>query len=439
MGVMGVTGVTGVAVLLGVFAVGLTLGCAPKTPAQKPQAQEIDYWTCGMHPEVRSDEPGDCPICGMDLIPVYKKARASLDTLGPIEETPRTVQLSATQIKLAGIATVPVTRRELNLSIRTTGTVEFDERALAAVSARFSGRVERLYVNYEGAVVSAGSPLADIYSPELAAAQQEYLSAAKAFGALSPQSSAEVLANAQALLDASRERLRLWGITDRQISELEKTSVPRYTMTILSPQSGTVTMRHVVEGQYVMAGEPLFEIANPSRVWVQAVVYEQDILSVRVGQHAVFSMPGERSRGSEGEVSFISPVLDEATRSVRVRIQPESITSFIKPGMYVDVDIHVPQGEVLAVPRDAVLDTGEGLIAYVDSGNGLFVARKVEVGPAADGFYPVLAGLEEGERVVARGAFLVDSETRITGGASALYGGASEVNQNNAPAPVHQH
>ncbi len=395
-------------------------------------------WTCGMHPQVRSDKPGDCPICGMDLIPVKSGGTEHSHDA----DAPRMIQLSANQMNLAGVGTATVEKLELNHSIKTTATVVFDERALATVSARFGGRIERLYVNFQGAVVNAGSALAEIYSPELAAAQQEYLSAHAAFQALPEDASEEVKANARALHNAAYERLKLWGITDAQIAELERTGSVRYTMAIVAPQSGTVTRQHVVQGEYVKTGQPLFEIGNPHLVWIQAAVYEQDISSVKLGQHALFSLPGDPSQRYEGKVTFIAPVLDEATRSVKVRIQPKSTSSYVKPGMYVDVDIHQPVGKVLAVPRDAVIDTGEELIVYVDAGDGMFIARKVEVGPSADGYYPVISGLAEGEKVVARGGFLIDSETRITGGSSALYGGASEVDAGGGEAPpahLHQH
>lgn len=400
--------------------------------SEKSSEESVEYYTCGMHPDVRSDKPGDCPICGMDLIPVHAKDVQSSDDGDAA--APRMIKLSANQIRLAGVATAVVKRRELHRSIKTTGTVEFDERALATVSARFGGRIERLYVNFQGAVVSHGSALVEMYSPELAAAQQEYLSALKS---LQEQSSEQIAVNFKALVNASRERLKLWGITDAQIGKLERTGIVRYTMTVPAPQSGTVTLQHVVAGEYVKTGQPLFEIGNPRRVWIQAAVYEQDISSVKIGQHAEFSLPGDPSQRYEGTVTFIAPVLDAATRSVKVRIQPKSTTSVVKPGMYVDVDIHQPVGQVLAVPRDAVIDTGEELIAYVDAGDGMFVARKVEVGVQAGGYYPVVSGLSEGEVVVARGGFLIDSETRITGGFSALYGGASEVD-GEAPA-VHHH
>lgn len=397
----------------------------------------VEYWTCGMHPQVRADKPGDCPICGMDLIPVYAGGMQSSDDG---EAKPRMIQLSANQMRLVGVGTAPVRSRELVRTIKTTGTVEFDERSLATVSARFGGRIERLYVNFQGAVVSAGSALVEIYSPELAAAQQEYLSALKSLEALPEQSSEQIVVNSKALVDASRERLKLWGITDAQIAKLKRTGTVSYTMTLFAPQSGTVTRQHVVAGEYVKTGQPLFEIGDPRRVWIQAAVYEQDISSVKIGQHAEFFLPGDPSRRYEAKVTFIAPVLDPATRSVKVRLQPKSTSSYVKPGMYVDVDIHNPVGEVLAVPRDAVIDTGEELIVYVSAGDGLFVARKVQMGPEAGGFYPVISGLAEGEQVVARGGFLLDSETRITGGASALYGGASEVEgEGESQPPVHHH
>lgn len=388
-------------------------------------------WTCGMHPQVRSDKPGDCPICGMDLIPLESETGRSQDA-----DAPQMVQLTQNEINLARVGTVEIEKKELSQTLRTTGIVEFDERALQTVSARFGGRIERLYVNYQGAVVSGGSPLAEIYSPELAAAQQEYISARASYESLAEGASGQIKDNAKALYDASRDRLKLWGITDRQIDELERTGSPRYTMTVFAPQSGTVTAQHVVEGEYVKTGQPLIEIGNPRRVWIQAVVYEQDISSVKRGQYAEFSIPGNRPETYEGTVTFIAPVLDPVTRSVKVRIQPQSTSSNIKPGMYVDVDIHQPGDEALAVPRDAVIDTGEESIVYIDAGDGMFIAREIKVGPASGEYYPVLSGLSEGEKVVARGAFLIDSETRITGGSSALYGGASEVDDQT---PVHQH
>ena len=396
------------------------------TPVAEVSGRKVLYWYDPMVPGSRFDKPGKSPFMDMQLVPKYADEEAS-----PAGGAP-SVSLSAAAIRAAGVATVSVTRRDLSDQIRAVGTIEADETRLERVAARVPGRIERLYANFTGQAVRRGSPLFELYSPELLATQREYLLALENRRRLRG-SSPEALRSAESLVEAARDRLRLWGISGDQIRALESTGRPTVSSTYRSPVSGTVVQKNVFEGQYVAEGADLYLLADLSSVWLVAQVYEFELGRLRVGQPvtATFSaLPGvERS----GRVAFIEPTLERDTRTVRVRIALPNPGGDLKPGMFADAKLTLPLGKRLAVPRSAVIDTGARQVVYVETAPGTFASRDVKLGAAAGDLREVIEGLNEGEKVVAAANFFVDSQAQLAGGSSIQWSGALEVKATPPP------
>ena len=397
------------------------------TPVAEAGGRKVLYWYDPMAPGSRFDKPGRSPFMDMQLVPKYADEDAS--AAGGAAPS---VSLSAAAIQATGVATVSVTRQDLSDVIRAVGTIEADETKLERVAARVPGRIERLYANFTGQAVRRGAPLFDLYSPDLLATQREYLLALENRGRLGG-SSPEALRSAESLVEAARDRLRLWGITDNQIRSLERTGRPTVSSTYRSPVSGTVVQKNVFEGQYVQEGTDLYFLADLSSVWLVAQVYEFELGRLRAGQPvtATFSaLPGlERS----GRIVFIEPTLERDTRTVRVRIALPNPGGDLKPGMFADARLTVPLGERLAVPRTAVIDTGARQVVYVETAPGTFAPRDVKLGAAAGDLREVTKGLNEGEKVVAAANFFVDSQAQLAGGSSIQWSGALEVKATPAP------
>jgi membrane fusion protein, copper/silver efflux system len=452
----------------------------PKSATEAGAISAYEYY-CPMHPSVVRGEPGNCPICGM---PLTKREKGEAPEL-PAGTLAR-VQLSPQRMELGGIGTSEVGYRPVEREIRTVGTIELDERRVAHIAARTAGRVEKLYVDFTGEKVGRGDPLVDVYSPELISTQQEYLLALRTFGgrkdagapgaaaagASTAGTAAGTSSEAKSLLDASRERLRLWGVGDDQIADLEREGKPRERLTIRSPISGTVTAKKVQAGQYVGEGTEMYTIADLSSVWMTGSIYEADAGSVRVGQPVEVRSSNDPDRVFHGEIAFVQPVVEAATRTLRIRVNVPNPDGNLRPGAYVDVRIDQasgassasgsasaiadsyecpmgaefvsdrpgkcpkcgmdivkvergPAGQSLAIPESAVIDTGTRKIVYLEREPGIFDALEVKLGPHAGGYYPVLEGLTAGDRIVTAGAFLVDAEGRLNPAAASSYFGAS--------------
>ena len=382
----------------------------------------IAYYTCTMHPSVRATEPGRCPICNMDLVPVRVSAA------GDTQSVDLTFTVPPAKQQLVGVTFASVGRSNAQRTVRAFGRVAADETRTTDVNLRVGGWIEDLYVDFTGRVVRRGEPLFTLYSPELLAAQGEFqvaLSAAQSGG--SAEEGARLVASA-------RERLRLWQMTDDQIRALEAGGAPTTTVAIASPATGVVVEKMAVKGMRVEPGMTLYTIVDLSRVWVNADVYESELPLVHIGQHAHVTVPSVPRRVIEGTIAYIDPVLDPATRTARARLSISNEKGDLKPEMFVEVGIQVELGERLVVPESAVLRTGERQIVFVDKGGGVFEARLVTLGVRAGEDVEVVDGLHEGERVVASANFLIDAEAQVQGVLRRMEGDASP-----SPAPVHRH
>jgi membrane fusion protein, copper/silver efflux system len=328
--------------------------------------------------------------------------------------TPGMVMVSPEKQQLLGVRTAVVEKRPLVKSVRTVGIITYDETKITQVYSKIEGWIDKLYVNYTGKLVEKGQPLFTIYSPDLLATQQEYLLAIKAKERLSASSIPEVRSGAVSLVEASKRRLALWDISENQIRELEEKGEAHRTLTLHAPHSGFVIKKEAYQGMKIMPDKELYTIADLSMVWVNVDIYESEIPFVRPGQRASVSLSYDPGAPLNGKVSYIYPSVDEKTRTAKVRLEFPNPGFKLKPEMYVNAEIKIDGGRHLAVPEEAVLDSGMRKVVFIDKGNGHFEAKEVKVGAKMDGHYQVLAGLNEGERVASSSVFLLDSESRMS-------------------------
>ncbi|MFO0842261.1 MAG: efflux RND transporter periplasmic adaptor subunit [Gemmataceae bacterium] len=416
----------------------------PLRGAEQVASSDVEYF-CPMHPQVVTNNPKEkCPICFMNLTRRKKGEAAPGEALPP--GVVQRLQLTPYKVVASGIRTWEVGHEGLVKKVEAVGTVEFDERKLARITARATGksRIDKLYVNVTGQTVQKGAPLADLYSPELVVAQDELLRALEAARGGAGD-------YGQTTLEAARTKLRLLGILPEQIAAVEKSRRRSTHLTIHSPIAGYVIRKYQVAGEYVEEGARLYDVADLSTVWIEAQVYEQDVGFLKLGQAVRATAEAVPNRAFEGKLAFLYPHLDQGSRTLRVRFdvpnpdhekKPEAS---LKPGMFATVRIEVPaaelgppfaarDGRVLAVPEDAVVYTGSQKVVFRQEGETTFDAVQVElgplcVGPGGDTFYPVLKGLKEREKVVSVGSYLLDAETRVSAAAGSIYyggGGASK-------------
>ncbi len=465
--------------LLGALLLGMGLNYlfspgAPSPGQQTSQAgaekteRKIRHWTCSMHPQIKQSGPGKCPICGMDLIPIYDDAG---DEGGEVS-----LKLGKRAQVLAAVATTEVARRPLRKEIYTVGKMDYDEGSLAYVSAWIGGRIDKLFADFTGIQVKKGEHLVLLYSPELMSAQEEYLLALRDRQRVKGQSS-QIATMSKNTLAASREKLLLYGITKKQLKQIERKGKVQTHLTIYAPISGTVIHKKALEGMYVKTGDQIYTIADLSHLWLYLDIYEYDLAWIKFGQPVEVSTeayPGETSRGT---VTFIDPFLNEKTRTVKVRVNVPNPEGRLRPGMYANARIKVQINEagqvvvaglegkymgpmhpeivrdkpgkcpicgmdleliggvagefathepgqapaLLSIPRSAVLDTGKRKLVYVELAPGKYSPREVRLGPAAGDYYPVVEGLKEGERVVTSGNFLIDSQMQLAGKPSLMF------------------
>ena len=409
-------------------------GRKPESAAEHV-AHAKDQYTCPMHPFILKDKPGSCPICGMTLV---KKVEGS--TAGAKEqEMLGQISLSPTQQLLANVATVKVESMPLDKEINATGIVQYDQSRQAKVTAWVAGRIDRLHVDAVGAYVSKGRPVADVYSPDLVSAQQEYLLAIRSRDQLKDSPIQSISQGGEGLVSSSRQRLKLMGVKEWQISALEKGGQPDIRLSIYTPLSGVVIDKLVQVGQYVNVGDPLFNIADLSTVWVEVEVYENEFPFVKLGQRVDIVSQSYPGKTFNGRVSFIYPFLDPKTRTVKVRVELANHGLKLKPDMFVNALIKVRLADALTVPVTALMDTGKRQLVWVETKPGLFEPRDVKVGARVNDRVQIISGLLRGDKVAATGGYLIDSESQLKGGGGAGHAGHEGMKmegQKGAPVPA---
>ncbi|MEW6714443.1 MAG: efflux RND transporter periplasmic adaptor subunit [Nitrospirota bacterium] len=357
---------------------------------------------------------------------VHQHEATSKEAAQPQEaEEENTVEIEPDKQQLIGVKTIAAEVMPMRKIIRTVGRIEYDERKLATINTKFEGWIEKLHVDYTGKYVKKGAPLAEIYSPELMATQQEFLNVLRwtkqntEHRAQNTDTKNEIETmlsqDTERIVDAARQRLKLWDITDEQIKTIEETGKPLRTLTIYSPVSGYVVQKEAVQGMRIMPGEKLFDIADLSTLWVISDIYEYELSYIKVGQTANISLSYLPEKVFSSTIDYIYPALSGDTRTAKVRFTIANSSAQLKPQMFTNVEIKIDMGKKLAIPDDAVIDTGTRQIIYVDKGEGYFEAREVHIGLKADRMTEVLHGLEAGEKVAASGTFLIDSEAQLKG------------------------
>lgn len=336
-------------------------------------------------------------------------------------EEPPTVEIPPEKQQLIGVKTAEVSIKPLQKIIRTVGRIEYDERKLSTVNTKFEGWIEKLYVDYTGRYVKKGEPLAEIYSPELLATQQEFINLLK----WAKQSTEDrrqkteigtmLSRDAESIIEAAKQRLRLWDITDSQIKKIEETGKPIKTLTMYSPASGYVVQKTALQGMRVMPGEKLFDVADLSTVWIISDIYEYELSLIKVGQTANISLSYFPGKEFSSTIDYVYPTLSGETRTAKVRFAIPNPGGQLKPQMFTNVEVKINLGKRLAIPEDAVIDTGTRQIVYVDKGEGYFEPREVMLGLKADGMVEVLKGLKAGEKIASAANFLIDSEAKLKG------------------------
>ncbi|MDD5010615.1 MAG: efflux RND transporter periplasmic adaptor subunit [Phycisphaerae bacterium] len=434
---------------------------AKKTETASSQQTKQEIWTCSMHPQIRQPKPGKCPICFMDLIPVNRQ---------DIQASERQISFSPEAVKLMDIQTAIVERKFAETQIRMVGKVDYDESKIKHITAWVPGRIDRLYVDFTGIVVSEGDHMVYLYSPQLISAQAELLQTVDAKKRLKPDSSEFLVRSTNETLNAAREKLRLLGLTAEQIQDVEKTGQPTDHITITSPIGGIVIEKNANQGMYIDTGTKIYTIADLSQVWVKLDAYESDLVWLRYGQGVEFTTEAYPGEVFKGTISFISPVLDAQTRTVKLRVNVKNPDGKLKPEMFVravvrskvamsgnvmdstlagkwicpmhpsvikpisgqcdicEMDLvktetlgYVSAGQddeqiPLVIPATAPLITGKRAVVYVrlpDANKPTFEGREVVLGPRAGDYYIVNEGLAEGESVVTNGSFKIDADLQI--------------------------
>jgi RND family efflux transporter MFP subunit len=342
------------------------------------------------------------------------------------------VQLTEDEQRSIGVQTTVVRHREIQRQLLAVARVEQAETQLANISARVGGRIDKLRLDYTGQAVGRGQALAEIYSPEVLSSAEEYRLALENRKRLASSAETEAVSGADALVTASRRRLELWGLTAAQINAIASSEKPQLDLTIYSPASGIVIERKVTQGQYVNAGDVLYTISDLNTVWVKADIYQGDLGRVRVGQAVEISSDSVPGAKLQGHVGLIEPMVDAQTRTTAARIQVSNRGMRLRPGMFVNARFATRGEHTLAIPRSAVVDTGTRKLVYVVKGKDMFEAHEVELGAGGEDYYPVMRGLQEGDRIVTQGNFLLDSQTRISGGMTGMFGGSKEFNGQEA-------
>jgi multidrug efflux pump subunit AcrA (membrane-fusion protein) len=393
---------------------------------------------CPMHPTYVSDHAGECPICHMALVPT-EKSEANAGDASASAAPPEgwsVVHATPQAVHLAGVQTVAAVHDTVSRTVRAVGVVRADETRVHQVNTRISGWVEELSVNFTGQFVRAGDSLLTVYSPELLASQEEYLNALGAAPAFERSSLPEVRKGARELLASARARLLLLGVPERLIRSIELSGMAEHRVVLEAPATGYVTGKEIFAGAQIEPGMLLFTIADLSRVWIEADVYEFEASAIRRGAQTVITLPYDPGFRRAASITYVAPTLDPATRTLRVRVELTNADMALRPEMFANVEIRAESGAGVVIPDDAILDSGTRRIVFVETDAGTFEPREITPGVRSDGRAQVLAGVDVGDRVVVRANFLLDSESRLRAAISNFAGG----HQHGAtPSPIPTH
>jgi Cu(I)/Ag(I) efflux system membrane fusion protein len=420
----------GVLLAAGVLAPGCRRAAEPDRGTATPAARHH----CPMHPTYTSDHPGDCPICGMKLVPIQAGEAPAAGSSVPERSV---VTLTTERRQMLGVRTTELRPASLAHEIRTVGRVTTDERRLHHVHTKFEAYVEHLHVDFTGKFVRRGEPLLSLYAPELVATQEEYLLAWRAQKQLEASGIPSVARGGVDLLDAARQRLLFWDISPADIERLQQTGRVTRTLDLYADASGYVVQKNVVHGMRVTPEMTLFDIADLSHLWVLADVYESDLPAVRVGMRAELSVPYVPDRAWRGPVTWVAPTVDAQARTIKVRVEVDNEGDALKPDMFADVLLKSDLGTGLIVPDDAVIHAGERDVVFLDRGQGRFEPIEVELGAKVRGGFHVLRGLAPGDHVVVAANFLLDSESSLKAALVSL-GSSTGSAAGASPAP-HRH
>ena len=407
---------------------------APSGEASAKVERKVAFYRSPMDPSIHADRPTQDSM-GMDFIPVYED---EVEAPSSQVEGRAAVMIPADRRQLLGVQSEVLKRGSLSRSIRTVGRIVPDERLLHHVHTKYDGFIEHVYVDFIGKFVKKGEPLLSIYSPDLFATQQEYLLAIKGARELS-RNQGEASARGTALVEAVRQRLLLWDIRPEEIATLEREGVPRREVDLYSDENGYVLAKVALHGMRVTPADSLFDIADLSRVWVMADVYEADLSAIRLGMQAVVETPSAPGRLLRGPVTFISPTVEASTRTTKVRIEIGNPGGLLKPDMFADVSLNIDLGSALLVPEGAIIDAGARKLAFVDLGEGRYEPRELTLGAKAESGFVVLAGLAEGEKVVVAANFLIDSESSLRAAVQSMKSSSASSPPAAAMASPHAH
>ncbi len=401
--------------IAGLILLGVALGWLVKPSGETSQEAGHDHlgtltdqlWTCSMHPQIKLNEPGDCPICGMDLIPVASNSSSGNSNPLAFEMTPEAVAM-------ANVSTTIVGGTDAKGDLFLSGKIQADERENAAITAKFPGRIEKLYVTFTGEQVRVGQRLASIYSPELLTAQRELIEAVK------------TKASFPELYQAAKEKLKLWKLNDAQISEIEKSGQVKDKIDILAEFSGVVTQRNIAVGDYVSTGQVLFNVVDLSRLWVLMDAYESDLPFIKVGNEVNFNVAGIPGENFKAKVTYIDPMIDPNTRAASIRAEVLNRQSNLKPEMFVTARIQSTQKgsqAKLSIPRTAVLWSGKRSVVYLKVPNSeipTYEMREITLGSRVGDNYQIESGLQAGEEIVTNGVFAIDAAAQLSGNFSMM-------------------
>ena len=411
-------------------------GASP--PDEQPKAElKVLYWQDPMHPAYKSDKPGKAPDCGMDLVPVYENG-------GTASNLPEgAFRITADKQQMIGVTYGEVVFSPVSKTLRAVARLAYDETKIVRIHTKTEGWIENVYVDFTGKEVKKGEPLITVYSPELLQTQTEFLLALKGRNELAESPFREAVAGSESLYESARRRLELWDISEGQIKELEARGKPTKTLTLYAPTNGFVLARSAYPKQRVTPETELYQIADLSTIWAIADIYEYEAPEIKVGQTATMTLSYYPGRPFKGQVTYIYPQLDNATRTLKVRLEFPNPNFTLKPDMYANVELKIDYGKRLVVPQEAVLDSGSEQTVFVSHEGGYFEPRKVQLGAKVDNKFIVLAGLKAGERITTSANFLIDSESTLKAAAGGMgmpgmsHGGGGESAGKKAPGGEH--